>query len=192
MISRKRDSQINDRVEDALSEHQALEALARQMQRALKEAEDHLPGGLVSFLHGQPLGHPLHPILIHLPLGGWVVAGILDFLPGASTPEREHAADVALLIGTVGGVGAIAAGWTDWANTRGQARRTGLIHGAVNETAFALNAASLLARRRGHRKLGKALSGSALGLAMAGGFLGGQLVYRHGLGVGRTLAHPQG
>ncbi|MCD0158442.1 DUF2231 domain-containing protein, partial [Deinococcus sp. 6GRE01] len=86
----------------------------------------------------------------------------------------------------------IATGWADWSNTRGQARRTGLIHGALNEAAFVLNVGSLLARRRGRRGLGKALSGAALGVAVAGGFLGGELVYRHGLGVGRTLAHRQG
>ncbi|WP_322618588.1 DUF2231 domain-containing protein [Deinococcus terrestris] len=86
----------------------------------------------------------------------------------------------------------MAAGWTDWANTRGEARRTGLIHGTVNEVAFLLNVASLLARKRQRRRLGKVLSGTALGLAGLGGFLGGQLVYRHGLGVGKTLAHPQG
>ncbi|GAA5532930.1 DUF2231 domain-containing protein [Deinococcus aluminii] len=186
------DSQINDRIEDALSNHAALETLAEQVQHGLKEAEAYLPQGVLRLLHGEPLGHPLHPILIHLPLGGWVIAGMLDFLPFEPTAETEHAADLVLLLGTVGAIPTIAAGWTDWSNTRGQARRTGLIHGALNETAFLLNGASLLARRRGKRRLGKALSGTALGLVLVGGFLGGQLVYRHGLGVGHTLAVPQG
>ncbi|MDB5045637.1 MAG: hypothetical protein JWQ08_1687 [Deinococcus sp.] len=187
-----RDSQINERIEDALSQHDTLEAVADALQRQLKAAESHLPPALIATLHGQPLGHPLHPILVHLPLGGWLVAGILDFYPGPKSAETEHAADLALLLGTVGAVGAIAAGWTDWANTRGEARRTGLIHGALNETAFLLNAASVLARRKGRRGLGKVLSATALALALGGGFLGGELVYRHGLGVGKTLATPQG
>lgn len=186
------DSPINNRIENALSEHAVVEDLAGQLQHALREAEQHLPGGVLSLLHGEPLGHPLHPILIHLPLGGWIVAGLLDFLPLGEREARDQAADRALLLGTVGATGAIAAGWTDWSNTRGQARRTGLIHGSLNEGAFVLNVASLLARRRGRRGLGKLLSGTALALAGVGGFLGGQLVYRHGLGVGRTLAHPQG
>lgn len=185
------ESQINDRIEDTLSNHDALEALADAVQPRLREALDALPPGLVALLHGAPLGHPLHPILIHLPLGGWIIAGLLDFLPG-QTAQSEQAADRALLLGTVGAVGAIAAGWTDWSNTRGEARRTGLIHGTLNETAFTLNIASLWARKRGHRRLGKALSGTALGLAGLGGFLGGQLVYRHGLGVGHTLTVRQG
>ncbi|MPY66164.1 DUF2231 domain-containing protein [Deinococcus sp. SDU3-2] len=185
------DSQINDRLEDTLSQHDRLEALADTLQPKVRELLDALPDSVEAALHGEPLGHPLHPILIHLPLGGWIVAGLLDFLPGGS-PENEAAADRALLLGTVGSVAAIAAGWTDWANTRGEARRTGLIHGTVNEVAFLLNVASLLARKRQKRGLGKVLSGTALGLAGLGGFLGGQLVYRHGLGVGKTLAHPQG
>lgn len=186
------DSHVNDRIEDALSEHDAVERLAERFQQTIREAESGLPDTVIAWLHGQPLGHPLHPILIHLPLGGWVIAGLLDFLPGHADPRREHAADLTLMIGTVGSVGAIAAGWTDWANTRGQARRTGLVHGLLNETAFLLSGASLLARHRGHRKLGKALSGTGLGLTLVGGFLGGQLVYRHGLGVHHTLATPQG
>lgn len=186
------DAQINDQIEDVLSQHDTLEAVADLLQHQLRAAEGQLPPALIAALHGQPLGHPLHPILVHLPLGGWLIAGILDFYPGRKSAETEHAADLALLLGTAGAVGAIAAGWTDWANTRGEARRTGLLHGALNEGAFVLNGASLLARRKGRRGLGKLLSGTALALALSGGFLGGQLVYRHGLGVGKTLATPQG
>jgi len=179
-------------VEDAVSNHDALENVADTLQRLLKGAEAQLPAGLLNALHGEPLGHPIHPILVHLPLGGWIVAAALDFLPASTPGGNEHAADLALTLGTLGAVGTIATGWTDWSNTRGEARRTGLIHGALNETAFFLNVGSILARRRGKRGLGRALSGAALGLAVTGGFLGGELVYRHGLGVGRTMAHPQG
>ncbi|GGM03931.1 DUF2231 domain-containing protein [Deinococcus aerophilus] len=179
-------------VEDALVNHDAVEDLAETLQQLLQDLEQNLPDGVVAVLHGTPLGHPLHPILVHLPLGGWMIAGMLDFYPGPKSEATERAADLALTLGTVGAVATIATGWTDWAGTRGEARRTGLIHGALNETAFLLNVGSVLARRRQRRGLGKLLSGAALGLALAGGFLGGQLVYRHGLGVGQTLDHPQG
>ncbi|PTA68861.1 DUF2231 domain-containing protein [Deinococcus arcticus] len=178
--------------EDLLSNHGALEVTAERLQTLLRHAEDHLPPALLDALHGEGLGHPLHPILIHLPLGGWLIAAALDHLPARTPGGNEAAADLALALGTAGAVGAIATGWADWSNTRGEARRTGLIHGLVNEVAFTLNVASLLARRKGKRGLGKALSGAGLLLAGAGGFLGGELVYRHGLGVGRTMAHRQG
>lgn len=179
-------------LEDAVSDHDALEGVADTLQALLRGAEATLPPGVTDALHGEWLGHPLHPILVHLPLGGWMIAAALDHLPARSPGANDAAADRALLLGTLGAVGTIATGWADWSNTRGQARRTGLIHGALNEAAFVLNVGSLLARRRGRRGLGKALSGAALGVAVAGGFLGGELVYRHGLGVGRTLAHRQG
>ncbi|WP_295822374.1 DUF2231 domain-containing protein [uncultured Deinococcus sp.] len=179
-------------IEDAVSNHDTLEAVAETLQTLLKGAEAIIPDGVLDLLHGEPVGHPMHPLLVHVPLGGWVIAAALDHLPAQSPGGNEHAADLALTLGTLGAVGTIATGWTDWSNTRGEARRTGLIHGALNEVAFFLNVGSIVARRKHRRGLGKALSGAALGLAVAGGFLGGELVYRHGLGVGRTLAHRQG
>jgi uncharacterized membrane protein len=179
-------------IEDAIVNHDAIDELAEKLQLALRGAEGLLPHAVTDALHGVPLGHPLHPILVHLPLGGWMIAGILDFSPGQKSESTERAADLALTLGTVGAVATIATGWTDWSGARGEARRTGLIHGLVNETAFLLNLASIAARRKHRRGLGKLLSGTALGLALVGGFLGGELVYRHGLGVGQTLDHPQG
>ncbi|QFP76604.1 DUF2231 domain-containing protein [Deinococcus sp. AJ005] len=179
-------------VEDAVVNHDAIEELAGKLQLALRGAEGLLPDGVTDILHGVPLGHPIHPILVHLPLGGWMIAGMLDFFPSQKSEETQRAADLALTLGTVGAVATIATGWTDWAGARGEARRTGLIHGLLNETAFFLNIGSIVARRKNKRGLGKVLSGTALGLALAGGFLGGELVYRHGLGVGKTLDHPQG
>lgn len=180
------DSSPSNRLEDLLSEHDAIDELSLDLQEWLGGALDQLPESVVEALRGEWLGHPLHPALVHLPLGGWMIAGVLDFAPlGGSAEERQHrekAADAALLLGTVGGLGAIATGWTEWTSARGQARRTGLIHGALNETAFFLNVGSLLARRQGKRGLGRALSGAGLGLALAGGLLGGQLVYRHRMG----------
>ncbi|MFC6616430.1 hypothetical protein [Deinococcus radiophilus] len=89
-----------------------------------------------------------------------MIAALLDFAPLGNTPEKrqqyQKAADTALLLGTVGGAGAVATGWVEWSTARGQARRTGLIHGALNETAFLLNVGSLIARKKGRRGLGKA------------------------------------
>ena len=33
-------------------------------------------------LHGVPLGHPLHPALVQVPMGAWFSSAMLDFLPG--------------------------------------------------------------------------------------------------------------
>ena len=175
----------SDVIEDRLTDSDALETAAQDIQGMLVQVLDALPQGAVDALRGEWLGHPVHPILVHLPLGGWMIAAALDHWPAADGEERERreaAADQVLLAGTVGGAAALAAGWAEWAELRGQPRRTGLLHGALSEGAWLLNVGSLVARRRGHRGLGKALSGAGLGLAVAGGLLGGQLVYRHHVG----------
>src|SRR4051794_7185718 len=51
------------------------------------------PPALKDFLHGTWLGHPLHPVLVQVPVGAWTSAGVLDLLP----PMRPAAT---LLIGT--------------------------------------------------------------------------------------------
>ncbi|MFC3862843.1 DUF2231 domain-containing protein [Deinococcus antarcticus] len=170
--------------EDAVARNDTAEQLARDLQALVRQAEDRLPQAVHDFLKGEFLGHPLHPVLVHLPLGGWMAAAILDYWPGGNE-DTEKAADLAILLATVGAVPTVAAGWTEWAGLRGQPRRTGVVHGLLEETAFFLNVGSLLARRKGKRGLGKLLSGAGLGAALAGGMLGGQLVYEHGVGVKR-------
>ncbi|MFC4452395.1 DUF2231 domain-containing protein [Deinococcus sonorensis] len=169
-----------------------IETAADTIQPLLRQVEGRLPDRVLDLLHGVPIGHPLHPALVHLPLGGWMTAGMLDLMGVFGNAEADRAADTVLLLGTVGATATIVTGWTDWSNTRGAARRDGLVHGLTNETAFLLNIGSLLARRKHHRKLGRLLSGTALLLSIAGAFMGGQLVYRHGLGVGHTMDVRQG
>lgn len=173
---------LSQQFEDRAAHNDTAEQLARQLQPLLQQMEERLPNSLRAFLHGDFLGHPLHPVVVHLPLGGWLAAAALDYWPGGDN-NTERAADLALLLATVGTVPALATGWTDWADLDHQPRRTGVIHGLLEESAFFLNAASLLARKKGKRGLGKLLSGAGLGAALAGGMLGGQLVYEHGIGV---------
>lgn len=51
-----------------------------------------LPAGRVKdALSGTDLGHPLHPILVTVPIGAWVSAGFLDALGGHSArPAAEN------------------------------------------------------------------------------------------------------
>ena len=54
------------------------------------------PGKLRDVLHGVWLGHPLHPMLVQVPVGAWLSASVLDFArrihPGAKTLTFEEAA----------------------------------------------------------------------------------------------------
>ncbi|WP_135228825.1 DUF2231 domain-containing protein [Deinococcus fonticola] len=178
-------STLPQQFENAVASNEAAEQLARELQPLVRQAEALLPQAVQDALRGEWLGHPLHPALVHLPLGGWIAAAALDAWPGGDE-DTEKAADLALLLATLGALPTLAAGWTEWAELQRQPRRTGVVHGLMEETAFFLNVTSLLARRKGNRRLGKLLSGAGLGLALAGGLLGGQLVYGHGVGVKET------
>ncbi|WP_327250817.1 hypothetical protein [Streptomyces sp. NBC_01244] len=70
------------------------------------------PGGVRDVLRGRQLGHPLHPVLVQLPVGCWLSAGVLDSVPGG-----QPAAAVLTAVGLAGAGPAAVAGWVDWAPT---------------------------------------------------------------------------
>jgi nitrite reductase/ring-hydroxylating ferredoxin subunit/uncharacterized membrane protein len=140
-----------------------------------------LPQAVRDLLHGVWLGHPLHPAMVHAPVGAWLSAAVLDAIPG-----QRRAATTLLATGTVAAVPAAMAGWNDWASLDRDQRRTGLVHALANATALALFTGSLVARARGRR--GRALSYAALGIAGAGAYLGGHLSYRQGAGVNQAVS----
>jgi nitrite reductase/ring-hydroxylating ferredoxin subunit/uncharacterized membrane protein len=138
-------------------------------------------------LHGTWLGHPLHPALVHVPLGAWTTAFVLDI--GESTTGNKklgRAADAAITIGLAGAVGAAITGLTDWHKIDGKPRRLGLTHGLLNIAATTLHASSLVARRRKNRSAGRVLSGLGFAFAAVSGYLGGDLVYSERIGVDHT------
>jgi len=134
-------------------------------------------------LSGTWLGHPVHPLLILLPLGNWASAVLLDWVGGE---DAETAADVLLGAGVVSALPTIAAGYSDWADTEPASdavRRIGAAHAALNGTATTLFAASLAARAGGNRGRGKLLALLGFGAITLGGYLGGHLTYAEGVGV---------
>lgn len=166
-----------------------LDPIADELHDLISKGLDALPNGegVEDALHGEWLGHPLHPSLVEIPLGAWGTAATLDVLGALGLVKNmDRASDAALLIGTLGSFAAIATGWAEWHRGPGRLpRRIGVAHGLLNEAAVVLNCASLLARWRGKRGLGRALSLSALAASGTAAFLGGELVYRHGVGVRR-------
>jgi uncharacterized membrane protein len=156
----------------------ALDGAATRVQAWLHDA---VPSGEVEdALHGAPLGHPLHPLLVQLPIGAWASALLADVLgePGAA---RKLTA-----VGCLAALPAALAGGVDWMTTDGAARRVGLVHGAVNDAALVVFWRSWRARRRGRRVQGLLLSVVGTGLVSAGGWLGGHLAYSQAVGVDTT------
>jgi nitrite reductase/ring-hydroxylating ferredoxin subunit/uncharacterized membrane protein len=137
-------------------------------------------------LSGTWLGHPVHPLLIVLPMGSWISAVLLDWLGGE---DAETAADVLLGAGLASAVPTVATGYADWADTEPASdtvRRVGIVHAACNGTAAVLFGASLAARLSGARGRGKLLALLGMGALGAAGYLGGHLTYATGVGVNTT------
>jgi nitrite reductase/ring-hydroxylating ferredoxin subunit/uncharacterized membrane protein len=144
------------------------------------------PGKVKDALSGTWLGHALHPLLTDVPIGTWTSATFLDVLGG---DESGPAADRLIGAGIIASLPTAVTGATDWADTERSdesVRRLGVVHATANVVALGLFAGSLLARRRGNRARGKALSLAGMGALTVGGHLGGHLSYAKGVGVDQT------
>lgn len=134
----------------------------------IQEAIQAVPKPVRDVLDGVWLGNPLHPALTDIPLGAWTAALALDL-------AGSEAADNALAVGILGAVPTALTGLNDWSHLKDDARRIGTVHALVNSMALALNVASFVARRDGHRGLGRVLSGVAYAGAAFSAHLGGPL-----------------
>jgi nitrite reductase/ring-hydroxylating ferredoxin subunit/uncharacterized membrane protein len=144
------------------------------------------PGSwLKTALHGSWLGHPLHPVFTDLPVGAWSVALAAD-VASITGHLRPEVGTFAVLVGVVGGLGAVVTGYTDFHETYGHERRLGIAHGLMNSAALGLYAASMLMRLpmgSGLRMPAFVLSLAGFALVMGSGYIGGHMV----MGVGTTI-----
>jgi nitrite reductase/ring-hydroxylating ferredoxin subunit/uncharacterized membrane protein len=171
---------------EKLGDVSALDAPADRLTKAIR---DRLGAGtLKDLLSGVPLGHPLHPVLTDTAIGTWTSALVLDLVGGR---DAQRGADVLVGAGIAASGPIIATGLSDWADTGGKARRIGAVHALANSTTLALYVASLVARLRGRRGLGKLLGVTAAATMTAGAHLGGHLSYALGVGVDETVHEEQ-
>lgn len=136
-------------------------------------------------LHGNRwFGHPLHPLAVTVPVGAWATSAWYD-VRSLLSPDAGHedTADAALRVGIATSLLAAATGLAQYLDTSGGARREASLHSALNTVSLGLYVGSWAARRRGRRPLGRRLSTLGLSVTGASGYLGGDLSYRHGVGV---------
>ena len=160
-----------------------LDPLAKKVRKIVKRTIR--PQWARDILHGVPIGHPVHPLAVQVPLGAWISAAVLDALPG-----NDKAASVLIGVGSASAVPSAVAGFMDWSQLHSQQQRVGLVHATANITAVSLYTASLVARVQGRQGAGKVLSYLGLGAVSFGGFLGGHLSYRQAAGVNHTEDIP--
>jgi nitrite reductase/ring-hydroxylating ferredoxin subunit/uncharacterized membrane protein len=140
-------------------------------------------------LHGVWLGHPLHPVFTDVPLGAWTTALALDATSSGDEGMRR-AATFAIGVGLAGALGAAVTGLTDWSETDGRSRRTGLIHGLLNLTATGLFATAFALRRSDAHDRGRLCAWAGYAVAVGSAYLGGDLVYGQRIGVTHADVEP--
>lgn len=147
------------------------------------------------FLHGDWLGHPLHPILVHLPVGLWPAALIFDVLSvcGVGGNPMVRCAFWSIVLGIGGALGAAVPGYADWTDIGRDkpARSLGLYHLFLNLTALGIWFANAVVRlgsldAAATPPLPLALSVLGTLILAAGVYFGMRMVYGQGTYVGWT------
>lgn len=136
------------------------------------------------------LGHPLHPMLVVYPLGLLSTAVIFDILYKIFNNNTFPVASYWMITaGIIGGLLAAVIGFMEWLSVPNdsRAKSIGLYHGLGNFVIVLLFAGSWWLRTnvQDHMPSTAAFVLSLLGFLMAlvTGWLGGELVYRLGIGV---------
>ncbi len=149
---------------------------------------------LKDFLEGKPLRHPVHPMLVHFPIGLFILSLLLDLasLAFPSVPNLVRDSFYAMLVGIITALFAAVPGFVDYTDIRSDhpAKRTATAHMTLNLLVVALYGINLGVRSSmlADSKiplLPLVLSLVGVALLSASGYLGGRLVYDEGISVGR-------
>jgi uncharacterized membrane protein len=146
-------------------------------------------------LQGKWLHHPLHPIMAHMPVGLWPSAFFFDLLTrfGVGGNLLVQLSFFCIALGLAAALLAIPTGLADWWEIkRGKpAWKIGVYHMALNLVVTLLFAVNLVLRIPAFLEvtavstLPLVLSATGTLLLLASAYLGGLMVFDHGIGVAR-------
>lgn len=182
-------SRVSEQLISGIEQQRWLDSIGRGLEKALAEvlrASGKTGRKVRDFLNGTWFGHPLHPALTDIPIGAWTASLVFDLLDAVSSKESNaygKAADATIKIGAVGAVGAALSGLADWQHLHPPTQRVGTMHGLMNTAALVAYLASLRLRKNGSRGAGRLLSVLGYGLVLGSSYLGGDLVFRQGVGT---------
>jgi uncharacterized membrane protein len=149
--------------------------------------------------HAKLFGHPIHPMLITIPIGVLTTSVIFDIVHLITNVDAfATSAFWCIAIGVVGGLLAALFGLWDWLHIPGgtRAKAIGLWHGGGNVVVVTLFIVSwllrLMSNSYGPSALAYVCSFAGILLALVTAWLGGELVDRLGVGVdqGANLDAP--
>lgn len=130
--------------------------------------------------------HPIHPMLVVLPLGLWIAALAFDIVHIVTgNPLWRALAFWNIGAGILGALLAAVPGFVDYLGLQGRARRIATFHMLLNLGAVALFAVNWYIRTRvpGDSWWPPALSIVGVAGVLISGWLGGELVYVERVGV---------
>jgi len=136
-------------------------------------------------------GHPVHPILIPFPLALWVTSFVVDVLfYFLRHPTLLVISKFMLAAGCLGAIAAAIPGIIDWLAIKdGEVKKAANWHARLNITALIVFAISFFLRLGSYsefvgRKLTIPFLLSLIGVVLItiSGWLGGELVFRYGVG----------
>jgi nitrite reductase/ring-hydroxylating ferredoxin subunit len=185
MSSQHRDLSITEPLVRALESASVVDKPATLFSRAVGGVLS--PGKVKDALSGTWLGHAVHPALTDVVIGSFLSASALDVIADGDSTASERL----IMLGIAAYLPTAATGASDWIDGAADSRvkRIGIIHASVNSTALGLYTASLVSRRRGATG-GPALARLGAAVLMLGGFLGGHLSLRRGIGPDQTVFDP--
>ena len=144
-------------------------------------------------------GHPVHPMLIPFPLALWATSFAVDVLfYFVRHPTLLVIAKFMLAAGCIGALLAAIPGFIDWLAIRnGEVKKVANWHARLNVVALVVFAISFVLRTGSYSELvGRRLTIPFL-LSLVGvilitisGWLGGELVFRYGIGQTRDDVTP--
>lgn len=142
-------------------------------------------------------GHPIHPMLVVFPIGLFIFSFICDLISlGSADPVWNAVAYYTMAGGIIGGVAAAIPGFVDlFSLPPSRARSVGIVHMSINLIVVALFAINLWTRANAAPDALGPIWLSAIGVVLLAisGWLGGEMVYVHGVGHshGREHAAPE-
>lgn len=147
-------------------------------------------------------GHPLHPMLVTVPVGAWVASLVFDVASRlvAGPAFLARGSEWLIAVGVIGGLAAAAAGILDFyviqPGTR--AYRTVVLHMSLNILVITAFGADFVWRYGSLHRPGPipsaqiAASAACLALLAVSGYLGGRLSYRYGVRVADEQTQARG
>lgn len=131
--------------------------------------------------------HPIHPMLVPLPIGLWLFSFVCDllFVFGQGVSLWFTLAFYTMIGGLVGAALAAIPGFIDMLSLTGSRKRIALAHMTINLVVVALYAFNIGLRidGSGASTLPVIMSGAAVALLAVSGWLGGHMVYVYRVAV---------